>query len=229
MTVLLSGAEIPTLQIDLLTQETYATVTVVTTREQGDKADLGDPVVINDRDGGPVLAGEVVSIQPSRRHWRLRCVPSLILDLDRSMVGPVTLYDVTLPDAVKTALGEPNDYIVAPRLRDEPVRLWTTRERTTRWAFVSLLRLLAHNTEPVEWRYDARNDRAVVAPHDDMITGREMIDIEDVLVARGGGVEVSAARYRVQAGDVVNGKEVLRCAVRWSHDRKRSILWTAPA
>ena len=190
-------------------------------------ANPGDPVEITTRDGAPVLAGEVTKVERSHRHLRIVVRPAALADMDRRMVGPVTLEDSAVPDVLAAALG-PHQVTALPPLDTARMVLWSTRERSQRWCLESIMRALRHDGEQVAWRFDARGDQLVAfAPGGDEQRMEHTVD--NPLMARGGAVEVSAVRYRVQAGDVLNGAEVRECKTTWTKHRKRSLAWTAAA
>ena len=224
MIVTVAGAPITPSRIDVCTLPQTAWAFIATPPVT---VSPGDPVEITTRDGAPVLAGEVAKVERSWRHLRIVARPAVLADMDRRMVGPITLEDSAVPDVLAEALG-PHDFDVLPPLDTTRMALWSTRERTQRWCLESIMRALRHDGEPVAWRFDARADRMVVfAPGGD--EQRMEHTVERVLMARGGAVEVSAVDNQVQAGDVLNGAEVRECKTNWTKQRKRSLVWTAAA
>ena len=224
MIVTVGGAEIEPSRIDVCTLPQTGWAFVATPPVT---VSVGDPVEITTRDGAPVLTGEVAKVERSHRHLRIVVRPAVLADMDRRMVGPVTLEDNAVPDVLAAALG-PHTITALPPLDTARMVLWSTRERSQRWCLESIMRALRHDGEQVAWRFDARDDALVVfAPGGD--EQRIEHDVERPLMARGGAVEVSAVDNQVQAGDVLNDAEVRECKTTWTKQRKRSLVWTAAA
>lgn len=186
-------------------------------------AALGDPIEITTADGFPVLTAEVIRVERTRRHRRIVAQPAALADMDRRVVGPETLNEPMLLDVLAVVMGQHAAVALAP-LDTARLALWTTRERSQLWCLESVLRALRHNGQPTDWRFDARGNRVVLfVPGDD--AERSEHDVTDALAARGGGVEVSAVSYAVQAGDLVNGELVLMARTVWTDRTKRTTVW----
>ena len=224
MIVTVAGAAVEPSRIDVCTLPQTGWAFIATPPVT---ASPGDPVEITTRDGAPVIAGEVVKVERSHRHLRIVARPAVLADMDRRMVAPITLMDSAVPDVLAAALG-PHQVMVLPPFDTVRMVLWSTRERTQRWCLESVMRALRHDGEQVAWRFDARGDQLVVfAPGGD--EQRMELDVERVLMARGGAVEIDAVGNQVQAGDVLNGAEVREVKTHWTKQRKRSLAWTAAA
>ena len=186
-------------------------------------AAVGDPVEITTRDGALVLTGEVAKVERSHRHQRIVVRPVVLADMDRRMVDPTTLHDQTVPDLLAAVLGD-HAVRVRPPLDTVQVPLWSTRERSQRWCLEAVLRTLNHAASASVWRYSARDDSVhVFAPGD--TAERQEHAVNDPLLARGGAVEVSAVRYAVEAGDLLNGRLIQRVDTVWMKRVKRSLAW----
>ena len=210
-------------RLDVVTQERTAWAWI--TAPVSVSAAAGDPVSVTTRDGAPVLTGEVTKVERSHRHLRIIARPVSLADMDRRQVPAVALVDPMVPDVLAHALGD-HQHRVLPPLSAMPVALWTTRERSQRWALESGLRMLQHNGQPATWRYSARDDEILIfEPGGDEQRMEHQID--DALFARGGAVEVSAVRTQVQAGDMLNGALVREVRTCWMHRIKRSLVFTA--
>ena len=223
MTVTVGGSTLDQSRIEVATlpQTAWAWITA----PMSAAVEVGAPVEITARDGAPVLAGEIAKVERSRRHQRIIARPAVLADMTRRTVGPETLTDIRPLEALAVALGS-HAVTVLPPIDAATMPLWSTRERTQAWALESVLLALRHDGEAVAWRYDARGDEVVVfAPGGD--EQRTEHEIDDPLLARGGAIEVSAVRYQVQAGDVLNGAEVRAVKTVWMDRRKRSLVYVA--
>ena len=223
MTATIAGAEIEKSRIDVVTLLRTAWVWI--TAPSIVAAAVGDTATVTTGTGAPVLTGEVVKVERSRRHQRIIVRPAVLVDMTRRMVDPVTLQDVAVPDVLAAALG-PHAVTALQPFDSLPVPLWSTRTRTQRWTLESVMRMVDHTGSPVTWRYSARDDTIYVfAPGD--TSGRQEHTVTDALLARGGAVEVSATANAVEAGDVFNGRPVKRVDTCWAHARKRSLVYTS--
>ena len=123
MTVTVAGAEIEKSRVDVVTLPQTAWAWIATPRTVA--AALGDPAEIATVDGAPVLTGEVVKVERSRRHQRIIARPVALVDMIRRMVDPVTLQDQTVPALLAAVMGAhpaavlpPLDSVPAPILVD---------------------------------------------------------------------------------------------------------------
>ena len=222
--VTLAGTEVEKSRVDVVTLPQTAWAWIATPRTVA--AALGDPAEITTVAGAPVLAGEVVKVERSRRHQRIIARPVALVDMIRRMVDPVTLQDQTVPALLAAVMGGAPGVTVLPPLDSSQLPFWSTRTRSQRWCLLAVLRALRHNSVAVAWRFDARGDLVTVfSPGGD--EQRPDHTVDDALLARGGAVELSAVRYAVQAGDTLSGAKVQRVDTTWMHRRKRSLVYTA--